>query len=54
MHTKLDDPEYWSARAEEVRTLAEGMSDAGRELLLNIAEDYELLASLATSRLHNV
>ena len=39
------DPEYWKKRAEEARTLAEGMVDAHTKILmLGIAESYEQIA----------
>jgi len=48
----LYDPEYWKKRAEEARTLAEGMNDTYAKLLMmgtaevyeNIAKSYESLA----------
>ena len=44
---KLDNPEYWRFRAEEVRTIAEDMK-AGepKAIMLRIAEDYERIAKL--------
>jgi hypothetical protein len=43
----LNDPTFWSSRAAEVRTIAEQLEDhARRELILRIAEDYDLLAKL--------
>jgi hypothetical protein len=39
------DSEYWKKRAEEARTLAEGMADAQTKILmLGIAESYEQIA----------
>jgi hypothetical protein len=39
------DPEYWKKRAEEARTLAEGMNDAhAKILMLGTAEAYEKIA----------
>jgi len=49
--SKLNDPDYWFSRAEEARTIADNMNDAGRVLMLSIAQDYELLAGLAKSGL---
>ena len=49
--SKFDNPDFWFSRAEEARTMAEEMTDAGRELMLRIADDYELLANLAKSGL---
>ena len=48
--TKVDDPSFWSSRAEEVRVIAEEVKDDGRRaLMLRIAEDYDLLAALTKS-----
>ena len=50
MAPKIDDPQFWHSRAEEVRVIAEQIKDDGRRLLmLRIAEDYELLAGLTKS-----
>jgi hypothetical protein len=39
---------YWSARAEEARTRAEGMhDDTARQTMLGIAEKYDHLAERA-------
>ena len=44
---KLDNPEYWRFRAEEVRTIAEDMKDGEpKTIMLRIAEDYERIAKL--------
>jgi hypothetical protein len=44
-------PEYWRARAEETRTLAENMKDRFcRETMQRIARDYEMLAQRAEER----
>jgi hypothetical protein len=51
MRTNIDDPDYWFSRAEEARVIAESMRPAGRNLMLIIARDYELLAGLAKSGL---
>jgi hypothetical protein len=41
-------PEHWRSRAEEVRTLAEDMTDQqARESLLRIVQEYERLAERA-------
>jgi hypothetical protein len=48
----LDDPQHWRMRAEEVRTMADGMRDAdSKRILHNIAADYDRLASWADTRL---
>jgi hypothetical protein len=50
--TQFDDPEYWRRRAEQVRTLADDMSDeASKETMLRIARDYERKAGEAEERL---
>lgn len=42
----LRSPEYWRVRAEEARTVAEGMSSRdGMQAMLNIADLYDQLAS---------
>jgi hypothetical protein len=51
MKTKTDDPQFWSSRAEEVRAIAEGLKDGRRDLMLRIADDYDLLAGLTKSAL---
>jgi hypothetical protein len=44
-------PRYWLARAEEVKTLADGMrSRSAREAMLRVADDYERQAELARQR----
>jgi len=44
---KLDNPEYWRFRAEEVRTIADDMRDGDpKAIMLRIAEDYERIAKL--------
>jgi hypothetical protein len=42
----LDDPEYWRDRAEQVRALADQVSNqTARDAILRIVADYELLAN---------
>ena len=44
------DPSYWRGRAEQTRALADGMKDQqARQIILDIAEDYEKLASRTRS-----
>jgi hypothetical protein len=47
----LDDPEYWRDRAEQVRALADQVSNqTARDATLRIVADYELLAIRAQER----
>jgi len=47
----LDDPEYWRDRAEQVRALADQVSNqTARDAILRIVTDYELLADRAQAR----
>ena len=47
----LDDPKHWRDRAEEVRSLADQMSDpTTRRMLEGVADDYENLAKGAEER----
>ena len=47
----LDDAKHWRDRAEEVRSLADGMSDPmTRRMLSGVADDYEKLAKRAEER----
>ena len=44
---KLDNPEFWRFRAEEVRTIADDMRDGEpKAIMLRIAKDYEFIAKL--------
>jgi hypothetical protein len=46
-----DDPAHWRQRAHETRAEAENMADpAAKKTLLEIAEAYELLATLVEKR----
>jgi len=51
VRSRLDDPDYWHSRAEEVRTMAEIMSDPETQrIMLEIAEAYERLGENAAER----
>jgi hypothetical protein len=42
MPARTDNPEFWRFRAEEVRTIADGMKHAEPKAIMErIAEDYE-------------
>jgi hypothetical protein len=48
MKTLLKDPRYWRNRAEELRTIAEQLSDPGaRNTMLGVATDCDRLAEHA-------
>jgi hypothetical protein len=51
---KLDNPEYWRFRAEEVRSIADEMK-AGepKAIMLRIAEDYERIAKMIERSAHD-
>jgi hypothetical protein len=47
MRGQLDNPEYWRFRAEEVRSIADGMKHAEtKEIMARIAKDYERIAKI--------
>jgi hypothetical protein len=49
-----EDPEHWRERAEEVRAVAELLSDPlAREMMLRIAAEYDLLGEHAARKLHS-
>jgi len=46
-----DDPAHWQKRADEIRQLAETMSEMNsRKALLKLAADYDKLAQRAANR----
>ncbi len=50
--TFINDPKHWRARAEEIRALADQMSDeTSRQMMLRVASDYERLAERAEQRM---
>ena len=50
----IDTPEYWHARAEEARVVAETMQDStSREMMLRIVSDYERMAERAETRVNS-
>jgi hypothetical protein len=54
MRSLLNNPEHWSARVEETRTMAVGVSDPmARASLLRVAEEYDELVRRADQRLPN-
>ena len=47
----LNDPEHWRKRADEARSLANDMKDEiSKQMMLQIADDYERLAKRAEAR----
>ena len=52
MPPRVDDPGYWRFRAENARNLAKTMKndDGAKDIVLNIAEQYEHLAQMAQER----
>jgi hypothetical protein len=54
MRSLLNNPEHWSARVEETRAMAVGVSDPmARASLLRVAEEYDELVRRADQRLPN-
>jgi hypothetical protein len=48
----LDDPAHWRFRAKEARGMAEHMADPkSKQMMLDVAADYELLAKRAEERM---
>jgi hypothetical protein len=51
---KLDDPEFWRFRAEEVRTIADDIEhDEPKAMMLRIAEDYDKIAKFFEQQLRH-
>jgi hypothetical protein len=51
MAALLDRPERWRKRAEEIRTIADGMRDPeAKRFMLGLAKSYEVLAKRAEDR----
>jgi hypothetical protein len=51
---KLENPEYWRFRAEEVRTIAGEMKHGEpHAIMLRIAEDYDGIAKLVEQQLRD-
>jgi hypothetical protein len=49
--SQIDDPKHWRSRAEEARAVAEHMTDPiSKQMMLNVAADYERLAKRAEER----
>jgi hypothetical protein len=49
---RVDDPEFWRFRAEEVRSIADEMKVLGaKAIITRIAADYERIADLVEQRL---
>lgn len=51
----LSNPQYWRARAEETRTLADSLTDKeSKQIMLGVAKDYDRLAQRAEERLNRL
>jgi len=51
MSDLLENPEHWLKRAEEARTIAEGLNDPeARLMMLGVARTYDILAVRAEQR----
>ena len=51
MTPMLLDAQHWRTRAQEIRALAQGITDLeSKRTMLRIADDYELLAKRADER----
>ena len=47
----INDPKHWRHRAAEARAMAESLTDPeAKQLMLNVAADYEKLAKRAEER----
>jgi hypothetical protein len=47
----INDPTHWRYRAEEARAMAESMTNPeAKQMMLNVAADYEKLAKRAEER----
>jgi hypothetical protein len=47
----INEPEYWRARAEEIRALADDMKNPdAQKTMLKVADDYDRLAKRAEAR----
>ena len=54
MTEKLNDPQNWRFRAEEVRTIADKMNDGkSKAIMERIAEDYERTAKIVERTLRD-
>jgi hypothetical protein len=48
-----NNPAHWRERAEQIRIVAQGMSDQGaKAIMLEIAEEYDRLAERVELRIH--